>query len=229
MKAQRTKHHPHTLDHKQPKQAFAALTYSLVTHGLVVASAFAWLNIKDQSPLRQETLDLGYVFEEPPPVLQKPKPVPKLVPQLVQSPPLPKVNPLPPPKLPDIKELQDSKSEIAGTQKANPPKNPSLLPVATHSTLTNTDSVPFYKIKPKYPRAALVSGIQGWVLMKIDITESGEVENIRVVDGEQRSMFQDEAKRAVEKWKYRPFFNDGGQVIRKVDHLVKVNFSLRDV
>ncbi|PMU07085.1 TonB system transport protein TonB, partial [Pseudomonas sp. FW305-20] len=34
--------------------------------------------------------------------------------------------------------------------------------------------------------------------MKIDINEKGEVENVRVTGGEQRSMFEVEARRSVE-------------------------------
>ena len=55
----------------------------------------------------------------------------------------------------------------------------------------------YYKIKPKYPKAALVAGEEGWVMLKVDVTESGEVENVRMVDGNKRNLSQEEARRAV--------------------------------
>ena len=89
-------------------------------------------------------------------------------------------------------------------------------------------TTPYYKIKPKYPKAALVSGTEGWVLLEIDILENGDVDNIRVVGGEQRNLFQSEAKRAVAQWKYRPFMNESGQAYKKVDHQVRVDFKLEE-
>ncbi|WP_371917836.1 TonB family protein, partial [Pseudomonas sp. FW305-20] len=83
---------------------------------------------------------------------------------------------------------------MAGAQKA------SAQPVASTGATGAGSAVatPYYKIKPKYPRAALASGVEGWVTMKIDINEKGEVENVRVTGGEQRSMFEVEARRSVE-------------------------------
>jgi protein TonB len=64
--------------------------------------------------------------------------------------------------------------------------------------------------------------------MKIDINEKGEVENVRVVDGDKRNLFQDEARRAVEKWKYRPFLGADSKPLRKADHQVRVDFKLSE-
>jgi len=120
-------------------------------------------------------------------------------------------------------ELHDDSSTVAGTQAA-------VKPVAAPSSEGTGDAVdtPYYKIKPKYPRAALAAGVEGFILLKIDINEQGEVENVRVVGGEQRNMFQDEARRAVEKWKYKPFVDANGKVVKKLDHQVRVDFKLQD-
>lgn len=123
------------------------------------------------------------------------------------------------------KELHDDSADsIRGTQAMAKP---------TTNVGSDSDGVaastPFYKIKPKYPRAALASGTEGWIMLKIDVNEAGEVENVRVVDGDQKSLFQDEARRAVEKWKYRPFHDQNGKPIKKADHQVRVDFKLTDV
>jgi len=121
------------------------------------------------------------------------------------------------------KELQDDKSTIAGTQVA-----PKAVANGGSEGQGDATAAPYYKIKPKYPKAALTEGIEGWVAMKIDVTEEGLVENVRVVGGEQRNMFQDEARRAVEKWKYRPFLDENKKPIRKANHDVRVDFKLQD-
>jgi protein TonB len=121
-------------------------------------------------------------------------------------------------------EMQDTESSVAGTQSAE------KAPVAEQSApaAPPAPSAPYYKIKPKYPRAALNEGIEGWIDLKIDITETGEVENVRVVGGEQRNLFQDEARRAVAKWKYQPILDGSGKAVRKTDHEVRVDFKLKD-
>lgn len=121
------------------------------------------------------------------------------------------------------KELQDDKGMVAGVQTA-------AKAVTTTGAVGTGDALvtPYYKIKPKYPRAALVSGVEGWVTFKIDVNEKGEVENVRVTGGEQKSMFQDEARRAVEKWKYKPFLDASGKPYKKTDHQVQVDFKLSD-
>jgi protein TonB len=121
------------------------------------------------------------------------------------------------------KELQDDKGMVAGVQTA-------AKAVTTTGAVGTGDALatPYYKIKPKYPRAALVSGVEGWVAFKIDVNEKGEVENVRVVGGKEKSMFQDEARRAVEKWKYKPFLDASGKPYKKLDHQVQVDFKLQD-
>ena len=143
--------------------------------------------------------------------------------QTFDAPPLPKDAPMPKPPVVDNspKELQDKDSTVAGTQK----EKPAAPAVAAAQSVAN---VPYYKIKPKYPRAALAAGIEGWIELKIDVDDQGTVGNVRVTGGEQKSLFQDEARRAVEKWKYKPFLDANGKPMKKTDHIVRVDFKLRD-
>jgi TonB family protein len=120
------------------------------------------------------------------------------------------------------KELQDEKGEVAGTQKAQPDTN------LGNTSGGDAAATPYYKIKPKYPQAARISGTEGYVLLEIDIKEDGSVENVRIVGGENRNMFGSEARRAVEQWKYRPFMDTAGHPIKKIDHQVRVNFRLAE-
>jgi len=191
---------------------------SLVVHGLIYGLLVGMMSLHPTVPkLESEYLDLGYqTFDEPPPKAEVEQKVVHSAPR--ETPTTTKVEPDSSPR-----ELQDENGEVAGTQTAKPQE----------STLGNEDTgtaeaTPYYKIKPKYPRAAAVAGIEGSVLFEVDINEQGEVENIRVIGGEQRNLFQSEAKRALAQWKYKPFRDANGNVIRKADHHVKVEFKLQD-
>src|SRR5690606_28276673 len=125
-----------------------------------------------QPKMEEEYIDLAYeTFDEPP--------IPEEKVQRVRNssaPTQPVDVKAPPDNSP--KELHDENSEVAGTQKAKEESN-----IGSTSN-GQASSTPYYKIRPKYPKAALLSGVEGWVLMEIDINENGEVENIRVLDGE---------------------------------------------
>lgn len=187
-----------------PKATGGMMVWSLAVHGLVAGSVVAYMNwTPPPAPVEEEYVDLAYeTFDEPPAPAPPPPPPDKAAPH----------------------ELQDEKSEVVGTEKKKEEKNDT----GDAQKQVQQAYTPYYKIKPKYPRAALMSGVEGWVLMEIDVTETGEVENIRVLDGEQRNMFQSEARRAVAQWKYRPFVDKDGKPIRKVDHQVRVDFKLEE-
>jgi protein TonB len=201
-----------------PKSPSGSLLFSLLVHVALYGAVVAVLGLNLSAPApHEEYIDLGYqTFDEPPPpapeerkVVRSPEPQTH-----TETQPLPDNTP---------KELQDEKGDVAGTQKATAETN------LGNESKGTAEATPYYKIKPKYPRAALVSGVEGWVMLEIDVTEAGEVENVRVVGGEQRDMFSGEARRAVSQWKYRPFMDSGGHPVRKIDHQVKVEFKLNDV
>jgi protein TonB len=122
------------------------------------------------------------------------------------------------------KELQDDKSQVAGTQTAAKAATTNV----GGDAVGDANSTPFYKVKPKYPKAALLAGTEGWILMNVDVKEDGTVDNVRVVDGDKRNLFQDEARRAVEKWKYKPFVDNSGKPYLKKDHQVRVDFKINE-
>lgn len=191
-----------------PQSAPGSFTLALIAHGaLYMAALLAFRGTQSApqlAPPAPVSEQIAYeTFDEPPPAAQE---VQKEV-------------------VPDEKEeLQDQKSELAGVQKEAKPAASAVAKVAGEGVA----NVPYYKIKPKYPRAALAAGIEGWILMKVDVAETGEVQNVRIVGGEQRNMFQDEARRAVEKWKYKPFLDANAKPIKKTDHEVRIDFKLQD-
>lgn len=203
-----------------PRSTSGSLLYSILTHSglaLVVVLVLGQ-NAHLVEQTKEETVQLNYdVFDEPPPPAPVERHVARVQPS--ESVKVAKSQPVESPK-----ELQDEKGEVAGTQ-AKP--NETAAPQASEGEGVAA-TTPYYRIKPKYPRAALVSGVEGWVLLQIDINEKGEVENVRVIDGVERNMFQSEARRAVEQWKYKPYVDSSGQPIRKDNRQVRIDFKLNE-
>lgn len=120
-------------------------------------------------------------------------------------------------------EIQDQNSEVQSLQKEKP-RDVASSP----SSQTTYADVPYYKIKPKYPKDALEAGQEGFVNMTIDILEDGSVDNIKVTGGEKINTFESAALRSVAKWKYKPFTDEKGNPIRKTNYLVRVDFKIKE-
>lgn len=90
----------------------------------------------------------------------------------------------------------------------------------------DSDVMPLVRIEPQYPRKAAMSGKEGWVQLKFDVTETGSVDNVEIVKSQPRRIFNQAAKRALLKWKYRPKVVDGKPQPRK-GLLVQLDFKIR--
>lgn len=84
---------------------------------------------------------------------------------------------------------------------------------------------PIERIEPTYPRDAQLKGIEGYVLLRLDINEEGRAENIQVIAAEPRNMFEREAKAAVRKWQYKPRILNG-QAVKMIGKEVRFEFKL---
>lgn len=88
------------------------------------------------------------------------------------------------------------------------------------------DIVPVVVIRPLYPREAALAGIEGWVKVEFTITETGAVEDPRVVEAEPPRVFNREAIRAILKWKFKPRVVEGTAVERRATQVI--DFTLDD-
>jgi protein TonB len=78
-----------------------------------------------------------------------------------------------------------------------------------------------YRVAPIYPPLARQARIQGTVILRIIINQSGEVRDTQLISG--HPMLTPAAMEAVKKWRYIPYESDGSTV---EVHVVQVIFRL---
>lgn len=86
------------------------------------------------------------------------------------------------------------------------------------------DAVPMVRIQPRYPRKARLLGLEGWVLLKYDITPLGTVENAKILDSHPARVFDHSAIKALLKWKFKPRKEEGKFVAQR-DLRAKIDFK----
>jgi len=57
---------------------------------------------------------------------------------------------------------------------------------------------------PDYPARGWRRGLQGWSIVQFDVTETGAVQNVAIARGVPGGSFDQEARAAVEDWRFRP-------------------------
>lgn len=87
------------------------------------------------------------------------------------------------------------------------------------------DATPIFRQEPKFPTKAARDGIEGWVQLKFDINELGNVENVTVINAQPKRVFDREAKKALRKWRYNPKVVDG-KALKQIGLTVQLDFSL---
>lgn len=80
----------------------------------------------------------------------------------------------------------------------------------------SADGEPIPLIKPQapYPRKAARAGTEGYVVLKVDITAAGTVENVRLVRSKPRRLFDQSAIKTAYQYRYRPKMVDGKPVAK---------------
>jgi len=68
---------------------------------------------------------------------------------------------------------------------------------------------PLVRIPADYPLSALAKEIEGWVLVRFTVTETGSVADPEILRSQPPGVFDRSAMRAVLKWKYQPQIVDG--------------------
>lgn len=86
--------------------------------------------------------------------------------------------------------------------------------------------IPLVRIPADYPRRALMNGIEGYVIMRFTVTETGSVADPEVLRSEPPGVFDAAAKRSVLRWKFQPQIRDGKPA--RVVSISKIRFELLD-
>ncbi len=144
----------------------------------------------------------------------------------------PKIRPQqPPPPPPQAAQPPVSRvvAEPGGTPLAwsAEPELPAIDQAFKLATLQQPDqqASPIVRIEPKYPIKAAQDGINGWVRLSFNLTANGEVTDVRVLAAEPGRVFDQEAVRALKKWKYQPKL-ENGQPVAQSGLTVQLDFKL---
>jgi len=83
---------------------------------------------------------------------------------------------------------------------------------------------PLVRIPPDYPERALMKCIEGYVMLRFTVTETGSVADPVIVSSEPPGMFDRSAIRSVLRWKFQPQLVDGKPM--SVITYTRVNFQM---
>lgn len=81
-------------------------------------------------------------------------------------------------------------------------------------------------IEPKYPLKAFRQQISGYVIAEFDVEVDGTTSNIKIEKAIPSDIFNEEAIRAIQKWKYRPKVEDG-IAMKQAGLRVRLDFHAR--
>jgi protein TonB len=85
---------------------------------------------------------------------------------------------------------------------------------------------PLVRFPPEYPMSAQTNRIQGFVLLRFTVTETGSVADPEVLRSDPPAIFDRAAMRAVLRWKYQPQLANGEPV--SVISYTRIVFRLAD-
>ncbi len=114
--------------------------------------------------------------------------------------------------------------QIAEPVVQDPIEQTKIDPGLTESQI-ETDVVPTYKSKPKYPSRALRAKINGAVTLEFIITEKGTVKDPIIIKSDPPKIFDKSALKAIKKWKFKPKVVNGKPVSRRAQ--LNINFNIK--
>jgi protein TonB len=89
----------------------------------------------------------------------------------------------------------------------------------------SSDVVPLVRVDPEYPIKAKQRGIEGYVDIEFTIGPAGTVEDARVIGAYPPGIFEQNALRAVRRWRYNPRV-EGGVAVSRSGIRVRLRFEL---
>lgn len=81
-------------------------------------------------------------------------------------------------------------------------------------------------IEPRYPPTASRKKVSGYVIARFDVEIDGSTTNIEILEAQPADIFNAEAIRAIQKWKYRPKV-EGGIAMKQKGLKVRLDFNAK--
>ena len=103
-------------------------------------------------------------------------------------------------------------------------ERPSLGPVL--QALVDRDLMVLSRLPPQYPYRAQRQGTEGWVRLSFEVTVDGAVRDVVVIEANPPGVFDREAVRAVERWRFKPRIEGGVAVSVRTEQTI--DFRLRE-
>ncbi len=86
---------------------------------------------------------------------------------------------------------------------------------------------PLVRTPPVYPHRARLRGIEGVVMIEFVVRNDGTPGDIRVIEAYPHGWFEDAARRAVQRWRFRPGMRDGAPVPTRLRQ--QIRFELDNI
>ena len=102
-------------------------------------------------------------------------------------------------------------------------EGPSLGPQI--ASQVDSGFIPLSRQPPEYPYKAARRGIEGWVRVAFDVTATGNVENVEVIESDPPGVFDIAASRAVLRWRFKPRIVNGEAVPGKASQIVEFKLN----
>jgi periplasmic protein TonB len=140
-----------------------------------------------------------------------------------------------PESVPPVKPVVHSPPSIATYDPIDPPTSvgPSIPveqvvfePPKLTGMLITTQPLPMVRFTPAYPQVAITKGLEGFVDVVFDVTETGAVENVQIVHAEPEKIFNSAVLKAVARWKYRPKTDDAGVPVKMFGLRERLRFTM---
>lgn len=155
---------------------------------------------------REENLQLKERLPPPPPERSVPPPRPRLDLYTAVQPVLPRL---------DIAMNLEIPLNLG--------EGPTLGPLA--ASQVDSGFIPLSRQPPEYPYKAARRGIEGWVRVSFDVTATGNVENVEVIESDPPGVFDIAASRAVLRWRFKPRMVNGEAVSGKASQVVEFKLN----
>lgn len=136
--------------------------------------------------------------------------------------------PAEPPQLPRDLVVDSIDAGPVGIRLAQLPANdPVALDDGFFLGPADGNAMPVAQIQPVYPDRALVRGVEGFVIVEFDVSETGTVINPRILGAEPAGIFEQAALRAIARWKYNPKVV-AGRAVKMNGLQTRFSFTLKE-